>query len=176
MSLLDALKSKFEERQRKGGDEPNSKRQENVRYHFQQALAGGDEHEITMAVHDLVQLELFDEALDAYKKLGEMFPRSRGEYQRWAAQTLYVSMAYRKSLHGEKVRCYTQALALYFQAAENGDREHENHVAELLELLQRETSMSAAKKRENLDSYLRLFPEGAHLEQVHRLRSEIGEG
>jgi hypothetical protein len=173
MGLFDALKGK------KGPSfraEPvtNSAR-DSARAAWRAANNQPDEHARLDAAVGLMEVELFEDALLAFQSLATAFPKSRGEYARWMAQIHYTSLSFRRDSEKDKLRCYTTAYALYLQAAEAGDRTQEPTVYELLELLNSRAEISVAKKRENLESFIRLFPDGVHKHQAQSLLDAMTE-
>ncbi len=141
---------------------------------WRQTLSRPDEHARLQAAVGLVDVECFEEALDAFQSMALGFPQSRGEYERWQAQIHYLNLSYRKDSEKEKLKCFTAAFALFLKAAEHGDRTQEATVYELLELLVSREELSRDKKRENLEGFIRLFPDGVDRHKAQNLLDTLG--
>jgi hypothetical protein len=172
MGLFDVFKSK--QGPSFTAEPPSDHAKESAKATWRQTQSRPDEHARLDAAVGLVDVECFDDALAAFQSLATAFPQSRGEYERWQAQIHYLNLSYRKTNEKEKLKCFTAAYALFLQAAEHGDRTQEATAYELLELLVSREEVSQAKKRENLESFIRLFPDGVDRHRAQNLLDTVG--
>lgn len=171
MGLFDAMKRALRVAPLPGdGPHPTLVKAELSR--FELAATRGDEKGCLEAAFELLQLGRHDDALAAFRRMLELFPRGAPEWHRWIGQTLYISISWRAGSESERLKLWSEALAHYFRAAEGGDRTQEQNVVELLENLGSAPSLAKPERLALFAKYRQLFPDGAMREQVERLQGD----